>query len=1080
MASCKHVNAYRSRQPERAKYYRLQRALLALWRKDSRLEDRLKQADQTPLVCLSCAFSSSTCAHHKHQHYAQAKNGHELAVDLQHDQLYCGACSAYVQDAAFENAVKAARALACAGVDEHGSKASAASRECTESVQAMPVLLKRKRHQSGCEQQPVKKAKQEKLRAPVEAVQTGTDFAEGLRGLNNLGNTCFMNSILQVFVHVPLLQAYFLGGGHMHKLCPRLTEHDKPGKCLSCELDHVFSEAYSGQRLPFSPVKFLDTWWRSAEGSLAGYQQQDAHEFYLSLLDGLCQPTERSTTPSLSGSLSPAPTSKSVTPPFEDVEGELLGSAPSLDVWNMTGIRRGQADPGVTDVATSSSSGLDSSQHSRQEDDIESTMDHIFGGILRSDVVCGTCGYTSTAHDPFKDISVDIPEALKHVPTPPHVDTPKPNPVRRNSRANARGLNGKAGSKAGRGASNSGVKRAAEVLFHKEWETQTEASEPALSETSALPATTEASVRCSSVDDQSSVAGHVDSERDQTVSSPLHPSAAPQRSPTPEPPAIHQPHAFTSYRPASAAQAKPEVPFFSAKAAVQLQASPASVAAAEEAAKVAAADAKSTLVNAALIPSASEGDAPVVAEPKKDGQHASSAAATASSSGQQSSMKDFLQGQATQKGPVPGQRPSTAPASPAPPSGKIQKPSRCQKCHTCRHKQLKKQCLRNKALSSPTRKNIEEALRGGVEANVLTSILPAHLQPSEPSGLPGRNGESSAAASAPRLTQVLHSSKHRQAALLSSKPSDPVSQVQGSGKLSNQSQISQSQSQGSGRLQDASQGSGMAVQPASAVSSEPGNPDARSQDWAAVPAPPPPMPVKADPNSKVDATHEAVQQQLTQQQQQQQHAGVPEGLDLARQARDGFEQSVSQKETRRVEEGGGDGTAVLLQACLHRFVRPETLHRWVCSRCQCERTALKQMSIRQLPPVLCLHMKRFKATDKGATMKVDSRVVFPVGHLEMAPFTSAPVLAARCRLRGLLLAEPSKQKGAHATDTPHSNTSYRLHGVVCHTGNLLGGHYIGYVRCGEHWYQFDDARVTLVPEEYVRVSNAYMLFYLQQ
>ena len=107
-------------------------------------------------------------------------------MDLQHDQLYCGACSAYVQDAAFENAVKvsicciltylaspklllpscfasstgqqsnnsfwlfqAARALACSGVDEHGIKAPAASREYNESVQAMPVLLKRKRHQSG-------------------------------------------------------------------------------------------------------------------------------------------------------------------------------------------------------------------------------------------------------------------------------------------------------------------------------------------------------------------------------------------------------------------------------------------------------------------------------------------------------------------------------------------------------------------------------------------------------------------------------------------------------------------------------------------------------------------------------------------------------------------------------------------------------------------------------------------------------------------------------------------------------------------------------------------------------------------
>ncbi len=40
--------------------------------------------------------------------------------------------------------------------------------------------------------------------------------------------------------------------------------------------------------------------------------------------------------------------------------------------------------------------------------------------------------------------------------------------------------------------------------------------------------------------------------------------------------------------------------------------------------------------------------------------------------------------------------------------------------------------LCTQALSSPTRKNIEEALRGGVEANELTSVLPAHLQPPEP------------------------------------------------------------------------------------------------------------------------------------------------------------------------------------------------------------------------------------------------------------------------------------------------------------------------------------------------------------
>jgi ubiquitin carboxyl-terminal hydrolase 22/27/51 len=37
-----------------------------------------------------------------------------------------------------------------------------------------------------------------------------------------------------------------------------------------------------------------------------------------------------------------------------------------------------------------------------------SIVDRVFGGLLRSDVTCCACGYTSTAYDPFLDISLDM------------------------------------------------------------------------------------------------------------------------------------------------------------------------------------------------------------------------------------------------------------------------------------------------------------------------------------------------------------------------------------------------------------------------------------------------------------------------------------------------------------------------------------------------------------------------------------------------------------------------------------------------------------------------------------------------
>ncbi|CAK9141329.1 unnamed protein product [Ilex paraguariensis] len=271
------------------------------------------------LICSSMSCFISPESSHAALH-AQSQYGHQIAVDIERAELYCCVCCDQVYDPDFDKAVMNKHIMGLprndigdVGGELRFSKRKRLSFVDLDSKNGKQVVLGRDPRLKSC-------------------------FPLGLRGLNNLGNTCFMNSVLQVLLHAPPMRNYFLSDRHNRDTC-RKRSSDRP--CLPCDIDVIFSAVFSGDRTPYSPAQFLYSWWQLSE-NLATYEQQDAHEFFISMLDRI-----------------------------HEKEGK---------VKNAT----------------------------KDNADCHCIAHRVFSGLLRSDVTCMTCGFTSTTYDPCLDISLDL------------------------------------------------------------------------------------------------------------------------------------------------------------------------------------------------------------------------------------------------------------------------------------------------------------------------------------------------------------------------------------------------------------------------------------------------------------------------------------------------------------------------------------------------------------------------------------------------------------------------------------------------------------------------------------------------
>ncbi|XP_077215235.1 ubiquitin C-terminal hydrolase 22-like [Tasmannia lanceolata] len=269
--------------------------------------------------CLICS-SISCCLLPDSNHallHSQSENSHEIFVDMERAELFCWVCCDQVYDPDFDRAVMFKQIM---GLPKNANGVKVSKENCNKKRKLMldhrnskDLILKMGRGSSSC-------------------------FPWGLRGLNNLGNTCFMNSVLQVLLHTPPLRNYFLSDRHNREIC-RKSSPDQ--LCLACDVDAIFSAAFSGDRTPYSPARLLYSWWQHA-ANLACYEQQDAHEFFISMLDRIHEKEEKSI------------------------------------------------------------------PQNKGNGDCHCIAHRVFSGVLRSDVTCTVCGFTSTTYDPCVDISLNL------------------------------------------------------------------------------------------------------------------------------------------------------------------------------------------------------------------------------------------------------------------------------------------------------------------------------------------------------------------------------------------------------------------------------------------------------------------------------------------------------------------------------------------------------------------------------------------------------------------------------------------------------------------------------------------------
>ncbi|XP_054063772.1 ubiquitin carboxyl-terminal hydrolase 16 isoform X2 [Rissa tridactyla] len=327
-----------------------------------------EETDESPSIwlCLKCGHRGcgrNSQEQHALKHYKTPRSvPHCLVLSLDNWSVWCYACD---NEVSYNTSTRLGQTV------DYVRKQVCTDSSHTEKQQENKEFENKKVEKDS-------KNEQEKEVSLKENSHSSTNLEVTVKGLSNLGNTCFFNAVMQNLSQTPVLRELLKEAkmpGTTVKIEspelfmePQLIKLDQPGP-LTSAMYQFLTEMQETKKGVVTPKELFAQVCKKAI-RFKGYQQQDSHELLRYLLDGMRAEE------------------------IQQVSGGILKALTDSNKQNEEELKK-------------------KIKEYEKKKGIQSFVDQIFGGELTSTIMCEECRTVSLVHESFLDLSLPVLDVQK-------------------------------------------------------------------------------------------------------------------------------------------------------------------------------------------------------------------------------------------------------------------------------------------------------------------------------------------------------------------------------------------------------------------------------------------------------------------------------------------------------------------------------------------------------------------------------------------------------------------------------------------------------------------------------------------